>query len=93
MIPSDIQELISEKRFLEWVRERSGNVYQLLEDFIKATYPTVHITVGPGWLAWEPKLEWVDHCWNTYEKLPAWFRRWISENATGKFKTNYGVVQ
>jgi len=75
-------------KFSEWASNKSGNVYTLLEDYLRDRIG-VFVTVGPDWLAIEGvHLRRNNGVWASYEKHPVWYKKWVRIHGSGKYGTS-----
>lgn len=79
---------MDEHGFREWAASTEGNVYSIFEVWMRYHTGVVHLSVSFDWMACKDIHKWNERgFWETVEKLPAWFKRWVQEVGTGPYKT------
>lgn len=71
---------LNEKLFFKWVRNKSGNVYVLLETYMEKKTGK-RITVWPDAIACAGiHRHDLKGTWETWDKTPKWFNKWANGN-------------
>ena len=87
--PANWSDAIEEQdRFLRWVKGRSGNVYQLIEDYLRWRTGK-HVTVSYDWMACEGVHAKKNGVWDGSTGRRPWMKRWERENGSGNYGTHY----